>query len=122
MNDENPHINVELPVEHQWINTVSLAAKIWRSRFEEEFKMVAVSINGLHVAYEKYKNKPPTEGFTIKGIRNRKIVVISTTEQSQAAQLHMASQPVILEAGIIVLYSFLEQSIRDFFEIYYIIF
>lgn len=113
--------------ENQWICNANKITMDFGDTFESIFLRWAVTINGLHVASEKYKEKEWLSGnrfFLVQGIRNSldgsgpELVNVRVWKPDMAAQIHETSIPMLSAWAFCNMYSCLEEFIFKIFRAY----
>lgn len=105
-----------------WIEETTSKIGDWRAIFRSTYIRWAVSLNGLHVANEKYLTSKEEKNFIINSIRVDKGVpkqtVIVEWDFKTAAEAHIKTAPMLCAYGLIDLYACFEEFIFDFYRIY----
>jgi hypothetical protein len=105
-----------------WIEETTSKIGDWRVIFRSTYIRWAVSLNGLHVASEKYSTSKEDKQFIINSIRVDNNVPKQTTivewDFKTAADVHLKSAPMLCAYGLIDLYACFEEFIFDFYKIY----
>lgn len=107
----------------RWIETFTSQIGPARARFRSTYFHWAMSINGLHIAAERYASEEWQTGhgdFIITGLRPPELrAVLASWPGDEAAEAHKATLPKMAAWGYIELYAALESSIFDFFRAYW---
>ena len=113
--------------EPKWIQEVNEAVMNFGGVFHSIFLRWAVTINGLHVAADKYSDpewKKKGMGFAVQGIRNRKdgsgpgLRNVRVWDGSMASEVHSSSIPMLAAWAFCNMYSCLEEFIFNIFKVY----
>lgn len=113
--------------ESQWVKEINEMVMQFGSVFHSIFLRWAVTINGLHVAADKYSNpewKKRGLGFAVQGIRNRKdgsgteLTNVRVWDGSMASEVHSSSIPMLAAWAFCNMYSCLEEFIFSMFRVY----
>ncbi len=126
-NDSKPVNNVIARTDDpalNWIEASTERIGDWRALFRSTYISWAVTINGLHVAHEKYSDPEWKENhaFGISSVRNvggqAGLARIAEWESEEVASAHLKPVAMLCCYGVIDLYSCLEEFIFDFYERY----
>jgi hypothetical protein len=105
-----------------WIEETTAKIGDWRAIFRSTYIRWAVSLNGLHVASEKYSTSKEEKSFIINSLRVNngvaKQTVIVEWDFKTAAETHLKTAPMLCAYGLIDLYACFEEFIFDFYKIY----
>lgn len=113
--------------ESKWVQEINEVVMEFGGVFHSIFLRWAVTINGLHVAADKYSNpewKKKGMGFTVQGIRNRKdgsgpeYTNVRVWDGSMASVVHSSSIPMLAAWAFCNMYSCLEEFIFKIFRVY----
>lgn len=110
--------------EFKWIEETSKNVGEWRARFMSTYIRWALSINGLHVAAEKYSNKAwkAEKQFNVESIRVRdntiEKAVIAQWKGDFASKAHLETIGMLSGWGLIDLCGCMEEFVFDFYKIY----
>ncbi len=106
-------------VEDAWIKESTEKIGEWRSYFRSSYMRWALTLNGLHVAKERYDSKKlDSVGFTIDSLRQDGLKNIALWDMKTAAKNHEETIPMIAAWGLIDLYSCIEEFIFEFYKIF----
>ena len=108
--------------EQQWIAESTEKIGYFRSKARSSYFRWAMTINGLHVASQKYEENDQDTEFEIKSLRRKHGNVASETLASwtmhEAAESHITTSHTIVYYGICDLHACLEECILDLYRIY----
>jgi hypothetical protein len=113
--------------ESKWVQEVNEVVMEFGGVFHSIFLRWAVTINGLHVAADKYSDpewKKKGMGFAVQGIRNRKdgsgseLTNVRVWDGSMASKVHSSSIPMLAAWAFCNMYSCLEEFIFNIFKVY----
>lgn len=109
----------------QWIEESTKELAEWNNIFRSTYVRWALTINGLHVARDKYNdpNFYQNKAFTVGGFVNDnntpKIGNLLVLDGQSAAKAHFETVNMIASYGIIDLYGLIEECILSLFRIYW---
>ncbi|HAG80994.1 MAG TPA: hypothetical protein DCL61_07440 [Cyanobacteria bacterium UBA12227] len=111
--------------EKQWIEDVTQQIGDWRAKLRSTYIRWALSINGLHIAAEKYADPELAmhHKFTVTSLRpdddqNINPCVIAEWDGLTASDAHRKTIPMLTAFGIIDLYANLEEVIFALYRTY----
>lgn len=113
--------------ESKWVQEINEVVMEFGGVFHSIFLRWAVTINGLHVAADKYSDpewKNRGMGFAVQGIRNRKdgsgpeLTNVRVWDGSMASEVHSSSIPMLAAWAFCNMYSCLEEFIFKIFRVY----
>ncbi|MBB1486706.1 hypothetical protein [Oceanospirillum sediminis] len=113
--------------EAKWIQEINEVVMEFGGVFHSIFLRWAVTINGLHVAEDKYSDpewKKKGLSFAVQGIRNRKdgsgpeLTNVRVWDGNMAAEVHSSSIPMLAAWAFCNMYSCLEEFIFNMFREY----
>ncbi|HLO69677.1 MAG TPA: hypothetical protein VK167_02330 [Flavipsychrobacter sp.] len=107
----------------KWIEASTTKIGEWRNVFMSTYIRWAISINGLHIAHEKYSAWDGNRQFFVTGlVQKRKgpaeLVRLVEWDGQTAATAHIQTVGMLASYGIIDLYSCFEECIFDFYRTY----
>lgn len=108
----------------KWIETTTEKIGRWRALFRSTYIGWAVTINGLHVAREKYadpswlKNHEFQVSSVREGAGEAVMRPIALWDSKKVADAHLKPLGVICAYGLVDLYSCLEEFVFDFYRAY----
>ncbi len=103
----------------KWIKDTTEQIANWRAYFRSTYIRWALTINGLHIAKEKYESKKgdPTD-FKISSLRQKGLESIAIWNMDTTATNCNETIPMIASWGLSDLYSNLEEFVFEIFKIY----
>lgn len=113
--------------ESKWVQEINEVVMEFGGVFHSIFLRWAVTINGLHVAADKYSDpewKNRGMGFAVQGIRNRmdgsgaEFKNVRVWDGSMASEVHSSSIPMLAAWAFCNMYSCLEEFIFKIFRVY----
>lgn len=110
--------------ELKWLEDSTTKIGHWRGIFRSVYIRWALSINGLHVANEKYTDTKfkKEKSFTVSCYRQQNTGLVLENlvnwDGDTAGRSHLETINMLASYGIIDLYSCLEDFILDFYKIY----
>lgn len=113
--------------EFQWVANANAITMDFGGVFHSIFLRWAVTINGLHVATEKYKSNEwlkSKKSFTVTGIRNSldgsgpRLEHVRVWDGDMASKVHESSIPMLSAWAFCNMYSCLEEFIFKLFKTY----
>lgn len=111
----------------KWVQEINEVVMEFGGVFHSIFLRWAVTINGLHVAADKYSDpewKKRGMGFAVQGIRNRKdgsgpkLRNVRVWDGRMASKVHSSSIPMLAAWAFCNMYSCLEEFIFNMFRVY----
>jgi len=120
-------INFEANSDNDWCFNINELVMDFGGVFHSIFLRWAVTVNGLHVASEKYKSKKFIESgkaFAVQGIRNPKdgsspnYTNVKVWSGEQASEVHSSSVPMLAAWAFCNMYSCLEEFVFSIFREY----
>lgn len=109
-------------VSTKWIEETTVKIGDWRAIFRSIYIRWALSINGLHVANERYISSKEEKSFYINSLRmdngTAKQTKIAEWDFPTAAEAHIKTLPMLSAYGLIDLYGCFEEFIFDFYRIF----
>lgn len=126
-NDTRPINNVIVRTNDsalKWAEETTEKIGEWRALFRSTYISWAVTINGLHLAREKYSDPEwmKNHRFKVSSVRvnhnQPAIVPIAEWDSDVVSDAHMKPIPMLCSYGVIDLYTCLEEFVFDFYEIY----
>ena len=111
----------------KWIQEINEVVMEFGGVFHSIFLRWAVTINGLHVAADKYSDpewKKRGMGFAVQGIRNRKdgsgpeLTNVRVWDGRMASEVHSSSIPMLAAWAFCNMYSCLEEFIFNMLRVY----
>lgn len=122
---DNVIYRTEIP-ELKWIEALTFKIGDWRDIFRSTYIRWALSINGLHVASEKYKEPAwkQAKSFFVTSLRpnlktkaNERIKLVEW-DGDTASDAHIQTANMLATYGIIDLYSCFEEFVFDMYRTY----
>jgi len=113
--------------ESKWVQEINEVVMEFGGVFHSIFLRWAVTINGLHVAADKYSDpewKQRGMGFAVQGIRNRRdgsgleLTNVRVWDGGMASEVHSSSIPMLAAWAFCNMYSCLEEFIFKMFKVY----
>jgi len=113
--------------ESIWVQDINEVVMEFGGVFHSIFLRWAVTINGLHVAADKYSDpewKQRGMGFAVQGIRNRRdgsgpeLTNVRVWDGGMASEVHSSSIPMLAAWAFCNMYSCLEEFIFKMFKVY----
>lgn len=113
--------------ESKWVQEINEVVMEFGGVFHSIFLRWAVTINGLHVAADKYSSPEWIKrglGFAVQGIRNRKdgsgpeLTNVRVWDGNMASEVHSSSIPMLAAWAFCNMYSCLEEFILNIFRVY----
>lgn len=102
-----------------WIKATTQKIGDWRAYFRSTYIRWALSINGLHVAQDRYDSKKEERTkFKIDSIRNTGLTSIALWDMEKAAKNHGETIPMLAAWGLTDLYSCIEEFVFEIYKIY----
>ena len=126
--DVGPINNVIVRTEDpdlKWIEATTEKIGEWRAVFRSTYISWSLTINGLHIANQKYSSQDwiKNNAFKISSVRpvngRAGISPIALWESEKVADAHLKPLAMICSYGLIDLYSCLEEFVFDFYKIYW---
>lgn len=124
-NDKRPVNNVIARTDDpalKWVEESTEKVGDWRALFRSTYISWAVTINGLHVAHEKYSDPAwkRNHAFRVSSVRGGQdqagISPIAEWENEKVADAHLKPISMLCSYGVIDLYSCMEEFVFDFYE------
>jgi len=113
--------------EKKWIYDVNTITMDFGGVFHSIFLRWAVTVNGLHVAAEKYKSQEwanSGKGFAVTGIRNAEDgsgpnqTYVRIWDGKMASEVHASSIPMLASWAFCNMYSCLEEFVFKIFKVF----
>ena len=109
-----------------WIEEATTKVGDWRAVFRSTYFRWALSINGLHVAADRYKHPDWQAGqksFVVRGLRadnsgSARVEVLAEWDGDTAADNHLRTQAMLVSYGIIDMAACFEEWVFDLYRCY----
>jgi hypothetical protein len=102
-----------------WIKEATDKIGDWRAYFRTTYIRWALTINGLHLAKDRYElKKDELVGFTIESLRKNGLENIALWDMETAAKNHGETIPMMAAWGLTDLYSCIEEFVFEFYRIF----
>jgi hypothetical protein len=108
--------------KNEWMRSVMLMIGDWRATLRSTYIRWAMTINGLHVAAEKYRTpQDEAKAFHVRSLRsdrdgNVNDIVLSTFTFPEAAEAHLKIQPMLCAHGFVDMYAGLDEMVFAFYR------
>lgn len=115
------NVIIDGPPEDPWIGETTLLIGDWRARFRSTYLQWALTINGLHVAREKYQRRrfQREKGtFYVESLRELGRVRLAEWSWEEAEKNSSATIPMIAAWGLVDLYSNFEEFVFCLYRIF----
>lgn len=105
--------------EDAWIKTTTEKIGDWRAYFRSTYIRWALTLNGLHVAKDRYESKKGEDvSFKIDSLRAKGLENIALWDMETTGRNHAETIPMIAAWGLLDLYSCIEEFVFEFYRIY----